>query len=130
MPATVASGPLFEIVVPVSPRMMPAGAAVKVAWLGIVRTGNAVLGAGKGMVRVPRMRAERPKETWVPLRVAAGAARVRVVEGRTSWVGRMVSVVPEDGSEVEVEVTGEISEIGQRGVEKRVGTCQVGIGRC
>lgn len=40
----------------------------------------------------------------MPLRVAAGAARVRVVEGRTSWVGRMVIVVPENGSDVEVKV--------------------------
>lgn len=36
--------------------------------------------------------------------MAAGAARVRVVEGRTSWVGRTFSVVPEDGSEAEVGV--------------------------
>ena len=49
------------------------------------------------MVRVPRRRAERPKETWVPFRGAAGAARVRVVEGR------MVSAVLKDGREVEVE---------------------------
>lgn len=63
IPATVASGPLFEIVVPVSPRMMPAGAAAKVAWLAIVRIGTAGPRAGKEMMRVPRTRAERPKET-------------------------------------------------------------------
>ena len=67
------------------------------------------------MVLVPMTRAKRPKEMMVPLTVVAGAARVRVVDGRMSCVGRMVIVVP--GIELKVEVV--IKHIERK---KKIGT--------
>ena len=52
------------------------------------------------MVLVPRISAVMARETVLLEMRMPGAARVRVVEPTTTWVGRMVTVAPPPGATV------------------------------